>query len=58
MNLPLDESLFLCFWQIDSQSSEIERLFEENSTLSNSYHEAVGIGVHWENQVLIVVNFS
>lgn len=54
--MTLNESLFSCFWQIDSQSSEIERLFEENSTLSNSYHEAVGIGAHWENQVFIVVN--
>jgi hypothetical protein len=40
------------FWQIDSQSSEIERLFEENSNLSSSYQEAMGIAVRWENQVL------
>ncbi|KAG6629159.1 paramyosin [Carya illinoinensis] len=37
--------------EIDSQSSEIERLFEENSNLSSSYQEAMGIAVHWENQV-------
>jgi myo-inositol-hexaphosphate 3-phosphohydrolase len=46
----LDASL--CFWQIDSQSSEIEQLFEENSNLSSSYQEAMGIAVRWENQVL------
>ena len=38
--------------EIDSQSTEIERLFEENSNLSNSYQEAVGAAVRWENQVL------
>lgn len=53
MYMPLNESLLSCLWQIDSQSSEIEKLFEENSTLSSSYHEAVGIGIHWENQVFI-----
>ncbi|KAK4777683.1 hypothetical protein SAY87_017870 [Trapa incisa] len=37
--------------EIDSQSLEIERLFEENSTLSSSYQEAVGAVVLWENQV-------
>lgn len=37
--------------EIDSQSSEIERLFEENSNLSSSYQEAMGIAVRWENQV-------
>ncbi|KAL5973470.1 hypothetical protein ACLOJK_030121 [Asimina triloba] len=37
--------------EIDSQSSEIERLFEENSTLSASYEDAVRVGVQWENQV-------
>ncbi|KAL0537264.1 hypothetical protein IC582_026240 [Cucumis melo] len=47
----LESSRQKLLMEIDSQSSEIERLFEENSTLSNSYHEAVGIGVHWENQV-------
>ncbi|CAD6203040.1 unnamed protein product [Miscanthus lutarioriparius] len=37
--------------EIDSQSSEIEKLFEENSTLSTSYQEAMAITVQWENQV-------
>ncbi|KAI3667701.1 hypothetical protein L6452_42770 [Arctium lappa] len=37
--------------EIDSQSSEIERLFEENSNLSSAYQEATGIVAHWENQV-------
>ncbi|KAM7496499.1 hypothetical protein LguiA_020913 [Lonicera macranthoides] len=37
--------------EIDSQSSEIERLFEENSNLSSAYQEAAGVVVHWENQV-------
>jgi len=37
--------------QIDSQSSEIEKLFEENSALSTSYQEAMAITVQWENQV-------
>lgn len=42
------------FLQIDSQSSEIERLFEENSNLSSSYQEAMGAAVLWENQVIVV----
>ncbi|XP_068643964.1 uncharacterized protein [Aristolochia californica] len=37
--------------EIDSQSSEIERLFEENSNLSASYQDAMGVVVQWENQV-------
>lgn len=45
-------SLSSC-WQIDSQSTEIERLFEENSNLSNSYQEAIGAAARWENQVTI-----
>jgi hypothetical protein len=40
-------------WKIDSQSTEIERLFEENSNLSNSYQEAIGAAARWENQVTI-----
>nr|XP_004486978.1 golgin subfamily B member 1 isoform X1 [Cicer arietinum] len=44
-------SLSSC-WQIDSQSTEIERLFEENSNLSNSYQEAIGAAARWENQVM------
>lgn len=41
----------LISWQIDSQSTEIERLFEENSNLSASYQEAMGIAASWESQV-------
>ncbi|XP_076944295.1 uncharacterized protein LOC143614866 [Bidens hawaiensis] len=37
--------------EIDSQSSEIERLFEENSNLSTAYQEATGMVTLWENQV-------
>ncbi|WCJ20456.1 myosin heavy chain-related [Euphorbia peplus] len=37
--------------EIDSQSSEIENLFEENSSLSSSYEEAKSIAKQWENQL-------
>ncbi|MCL7029825.1 hypothetical protein MKW94_014221 [Papaver nudicaule] len=37
--------------EIDSQSSEIERLFEENSNLSSSYEDAMGVVGQWENKV-------
>lgn len=37
--------------EIDSQSTEIENLFEENSALSTSYQEAIAVTVQWENQV-------
>ncbi|CAI9106854.1 OLC1v1006088C1 [Oldenlandia corymbosa var. corymbosa] len=37
--------------EIDSQSSEIERLFEENSNLSSAYEEANKVVEQWENQV-------
>ncbi|GMI97132.1 hypothetical protein like AT5G59210 [Hibiscus trionum] len=37
--------------EIDNQSTEIERLFEENSNLSSSYQEATAIARQWENQV-------
>ncbi|KAI3937438.1 hypothetical protein MKW98_018737 [Papaver atlanticum] len=37
--------------EIDSQSSEIERLFEENSDLSTSYEDAMGVVGQWENKV-------
>lgn len=37
--------------EIDSQSLEIERLFEENSNLSSSYQDALGLAGQWENQV-------
>ncbi|KAL2239758.1 UNVERIFIED_CONTAM: hypothetical protein Sindi_0617000 [Sesamum indicum] len=38
------------FTMIDSQSSEIERLFEENSSLSSAYQESMGLVAQWENQ--------
>ncbi|GMY11004.1 calponin homology domain-containing protein DDB_G0272472 [Fagus crenata] len=47
----LESSRQKLLMEIDSQSSEIERLFEENSNLSSSYQEAMGIAVRWENQV-------
>ncbi|GAB2234022.1 hypothetical protein Droror1_Dr00003258 [Drosera rotundifolia] len=37
--------------EVDSQSSEIERLFEENANLSSAYQEATSVVAHWENQV-------
>uniref|UniRef100_A0A453IF19 Uncharacterized protein n=2 Tax=Aegilops tauschii subsp. strangulata TaxID=200361 RepID=A0A453IF19_AEGTS len=37
--------------EIDSQSLEIENLFEENSVLSTSYQEAMSVTMEWENQV-------
>ncbi|KAL2898888.1 Paramyosin [Bienertia sinuspersici] len=37
--------------EIDSQSSEIEKLFEENSNLTSAYEEAAGMASHWETQV-------
>ncbi|MED6119046.1 hypothetical protein PIB30_008266 [Stylosanthes scabra] len=48
----LESSRQKLLMEIDSQSTEIERLFEENSNLSNSYQEAVGAAARWENQVL------
>ncbi|KAF5954258.1 hypothetical protein HYC85_007114 [Camellia sinensis] len=47
----LESSRQKLLMEIDSQSSEIERLFEENSNLSSAYQEATGVVVHWENQV-------
>ncbi|XP_059660804.1 uncharacterized protein LOC132307142 isoform X2 [Cornus florida] len=47
----LESSRQKLLMEIDSQSSEIERLFEENSNLSSAYQEAMGVVVHWENQV-------
>ncbi|XP_062015665.1 uncharacterized protein LOC133732191 [Rosa rugosa] len=47
----LENSRQKLLMEIDSQSSEIERLFEENSNLSSSHQEAMSIAVHWENQV-------
>ncbi|XP_031488423.1 uncharacterized protein LOC116256257 [Nymphaea colorata] len=37
--------------EIDSQSSEIEMLFEENTDLSTSYKDAMLVAAQWENQV-------
>ncbi|XP_057536052.1 autophagy-related protein 23 isoform X2 [Amaranthus tricolor] len=42
--------------EIDSQSSEIEKLFDENSSLSSAYEEAVGIASHWETQMKECLN--
>ncbi|XAR60655.1 hypothetical protein NMG60_11034113 [Bertholletia excelsa] len=47
----LENSRQKLLMEIDSQSSEIERLFEENSNLSSAYQEAMGVVVRWENQV-------
>lgn len=47
----LESSRQKLLMEIDSQSSDIERLFEENSNLSSAYQEAMGVVVHWENQV-------
>ncbi|XP_004486979.1 uncharacterized protein [Cicer arietinum] len=48
----LESSRQKLLMEIDSQSTEIERLFEENSNLSNSYQEAIGAAARWENQVM------
>lgn len=37
--------------EIDSQSSEIERLFEENSSLLSAHQEALGVVAQWQAQV-------
>ncbi|KAJ0987827.1 hypothetical protein J5N97_006183 [Dioscorea zingiberensis] len=37
--------------KIDSQSSEIKRLLEENSNMTTSYQEAMSVAMQWENQV-------
>ncbi|KAI3526173.1 hypothetical protein L1887_05416 [Cichorium endivia] len=47
----LESSRQKLLMEIDSQSSEIERLFEENSNLSSAYQEATNMISHWENQV-------
>ncbi|KAL6554592.1 hypothetical protein OROHE_007615 [Orobanche hederae] len=49
----LESSRQKLLMEIDSQSSEIERLFEENSSLSSAYQESMGLAAHWENQVKI-----
>ncbi|XP_073272638.1 uncharacterized protein [Primulina huaijiensis] len=47
----LESSRQKLLMEIDSQSSEIERLFDENSSLTSAYQESVGLVAHWENQV-------
>ncbi|ESQ42454.1 hypothetical protein EUTSA_v10013620mg [Eutrema salsugineum] len=47
----LESSRQKLLMEIDSQSSEIEKLFEENSNLSASYQESINISKQWENQV-------
>ncbi|KAK4408575.1 hypothetical protein Sango_0438500 [Sesamum angolense] len=47
----LENSRQKLLMEIDSQSSEIERLFEENSSLSSAYQESLGLVAQWENQV-------
>ncbi|XP_073137583.1 uncharacterized protein [Henckelia pumila] len=47
----LESSRQKLLMEIDSQSSEIERLFDENSSLTSAYQESLGLVAHWENQV-------
>ncbi|CAK7331420.1 unnamed protein product [Dovyalis caffra] len=47
----LESSRQKLLMEIDSQSSEIEKLFEENSILSSSCQEATSIAKQWENQL-------
>ncbi|KAL4587688.1 hypothetical protein LXL04_000562 [Taraxacum kok-saghyz] len=47
----LENSRQKLLMEIDSQSSDIEKLFEENSNLSSAYQEATAMVSHWENQV-------
>ncbi|KAL4558194.1 hypothetical protein LXL04_036392 [Taraxacum kok-saghyz] len=47
----LENSRQKLLFEIDSQSCEIEKLFEENSNLSSAYQEATNVGVQWENQI-------
>ncbi|VFQ92761.1 unnamed protein product [Cuscuta campestris] len=47
----LESSRQKLLMEIDSQSSEIERLFEENSNLSSANEEVMGMVVQWENKV-------
>ncbi|KAK8945329.1 hypothetical protein KSP40_PGU015943 [Platanthera guangdongensis] len=46
----LESSRQKLLMEIDSQSSEIERLFEENSNLSSSHQDALELALQWENQ--------
>ncbi|KAM0953371.1 hypothetical protein DsansV1_C02g0023381 [Dioscorea sansibarensis] len=47
----LENSRQKLLMEIDSQSSEIERLFEENSNMATSYQDAMSVAMQWENQV-------
>lgn len=47
----LESSRQKLLMEIDSQSSEMERLFEENSNLSSSHQDALELALQWENQV-------
>ncbi|XP_039145758.1 LOW QUALITY PROTEIN: tropomyosin alpha-3 chain-like [Dioscorea cayenensis subsp. rotundata] len=47
----LENSRQKLLMEIDSQSSEIERLFEENSNMATSYQDAMSAAMQWENQV-------
>uniref|UniRef100_A0A6V7QT11 Uncharacterized protein n=1 Tax=Ananas comosus var. bracteatus TaxID=296719 RepID=A0A6V7QT11_ANACO len=42
--------------EIDSQSSEIERLFEENSSLSTSCQDAMAVAIQWETSGMITIS--
>ncbi|PWA48842.1 ankyrin repeat-containing domain, PGG domain protein [Artemisia annua] len=51
LNTPSNQIYVLIFIQIDSLSTEIDRLFKKNSNLSSAYQEAtVGMVSHWENK--------
>uniref|UniRef100_A0A1J3IYB6 Uncharacterized protein n=1 Tax=Noccaea caerulescens TaxID=107243 RepID=A0A1J3IYB6_NOCCA len=47
----LESSRQKLLMEIDNQSSEIEKLFEENSNMSASYQESINISKQWESQV-------
>ncbi|KAF9675399.1 hypothetical protein SADUNF_Sadunf09G0028400 [Salix dunnii] len=47
----LESSRQKLLMEIDSQSLEIEKLFEENSSLSSSCQETMSIAKQWENQL-------
>lgn len=47
----LESSRQKLLMEIDSQSSEIERLFDENSNLSSFYEEAKVSSEQWQNQL-------
>uniref|UniRef100_A0A1J3CJT9 Uncharacterized protein n=1 Tax=Noccaea caerulescens TaxID=107243 RepID=A0A1J3CJT9_NOCCA len=47
----LESSRQKLLMEIDNQSSEIEKLFEENSNISASYQESINISKQWESQV-------